>query len=173
MKKQRQDTECRSKPHWYPATRNSEDLVWFQSSCTNICDERVFLSYLNCPSSVLFHSTPFSEVIDINVSDTQTKGKELEIWSLYVCFKMLAVPADLSQWKWKLRETYETHTYSTFSDWTNCFFLCFVSLSTGSAMASIKCHWKAIPHLNYVDLSCLRGSLADIFHWFWLFFVVS
>lgn len=59
MKKQSQDTECLSMPHWYPAIRNSEILVWLQSSYTNAQVKSLSVVELTIDCTVL-HQFPLS-----------------------------------------------------------------------------------------------------------------
>lgn len=81
MKKQWQDTECLSMPHWYPVIRNLDILAWLQSFCTNkhASSQSVCLS---CPYTVLFYINPSFHTPNTNV--TQAKGKGLEVSDLYV-----------------------------------------------------------------------------------------
>lgn len=97
MKKQWQDTECLSMPHWYPAIRNLEILVWLQSSCTNAHVKSQSVCF-TCPYTVLFYTNPFSHTANTNISDTQAKGKGREFSDLYLraskCWQCQQAPFD-------------------------------------------------------------------------------
>lgn len=76
MKKQSQDTECLSMPHWYPAIRNVEILVWLQSPYTSAHVQNP--SVLELPINSLLHTA------STHVSVTKAKGKGLEVSDPYV-----------------------------------------------------------------------------------------